>query len=263
MAFVESRGASIYYEARGEGPCILFAHGAGGNAASWWQQLPFFVERGFRTLAFDHRGFGRSRAEADALDIREFPNDALAILDQERVQRAALVCQSMGGWTGLPTALRYPERVSALVLCGTPGGAWTPAVEEAMRALAERPRVQRSDGGLVPGAVAFASDFGKRQPRRALLYEQIQAFNPALDPSVVGRISTVRLTPEQLADFRVPTLVIGGDEDAFFPPAALKEVARAIPGARFARFRGAGHSTYFEKPNRFNRRVLSFLGRHA
>jgi pimeloyl-ACP methyl ester carboxylesterase len=262
MPQLESRGASIYYEARGEGPCIVFAHGAGGNAASWWQQVPFFVERGFRAVTFDHRGFGRSRAPAEALDLTEFPSDLLALLDALRVDRAALVCQSMGGWTGLPTAARAPERVRALVLCGTPGGAWTPRVEQAMRALAERPRAERPDGGLVPGAVAFASDFAKREPRRALLYEQIQAFNPPLDPSVVGRIATVRLLPEQLAEIRVPTLVIGGDEDVLFPPPALREVAAAIPGARFTRFRGAGHSTYFEKPNRFNRRVLAFVERH-
>jgi pimeloyl-ACP methyl ester carboxylesterase len=263
MAFVETRGASIYYEARGDGPCVVFAHGAGGNAASWWQQVPFFVGHGFRVVVFDHRGFGRSRGPSRALDLREFPADLLAILDAERVGRAALVCQSMGGWTGLGTASRFPERVSALVLCGTPGGVFTPAVERAMRGLAERPRAQREDGGAVPGAVAFAADFPKREPRRALLYEQIQAFNPPLDPAAIAEIARVRVTEEQLASFRVPTLVIAGDEDALFPLDALEEVARAIPGARLARFRGVGHSSYFERPNRFNRRVLSFLEKHA
>lgn len=65
MAFVDARGARIYYECHGEGPALVFAHGRGGNAASWCQQVPRFV-RDYRVLVFDHRGFGRSRCEPGA-----------------------------------------------------------------------------------------------------------------------------------------------------------------------------------------------------
>ena len=49
----------LYYEETGEGPAIVFAHGAGGNHLSWWQQVPVFRER-YRCVSFDHRGWGRS-----------------------------------------------------------------------------------------------------------------------------------------------------------------------------------------------------------
>ena len=115
MATIESHGATISYEVHGSGPAIVFAHGAGGNTLSWWQQVPFFA-RNYRVVLFDHRGFGRLRCPSTLMPPRFFPADLTAILNAEGMTSAALVCQSMGGYTGLPFALAHPERVSALVL---------------------------------------------------------------------------------------------------------------------------------------------------
>ncbi len=259
MPTVENAGATIYYEARGTGSAVVFAHGAGGNAASWWQQVPFFLERGCRVVTFDHRGFGRSACSEDAMDLGEFPADLLAILDAEGIDRAALVCQSMGGWTGLPTALRHPDRVRCLVLCGTPGGLWTPKVENGFGQVAERVRRVGLTG---PGGAALADDFPGREPGRAFLYEQISSFNQGIPPSLMGKIPEARTQPDELGSYRVPTLVIAGSKDSLFPPEILKEVADTIPGAVLSEFDGAGHSTYFEQPDRFNAAVSEFLDKH-
>src|SRR5258707_14701390 len=90
MPTVKSAGAEIYYEAVGEGPAILFAHGAGGNAAGWGQQGPEF-RRDHRVITFDHRGFGRSRCAVEGFSATHFDADALAILDAERLERTAVV----------------------------------------------------------------------------------------------------------------------------------------------------------------------------
>lgn len=257
MPSVRTRNAEIYYETHGEGRPVVFAHGAGGNAASWWSQVPFFSDRGYRAIAFDHRGFGRSTCSNEDFEPSEFPADLGAILHAEGIERAALVCQSMGGWTGLPTALASPERVAALVLCGTPGGLWTDAVAASFAGIAER--VSR-DGGIVgPGGAALGETYRKSNPAGAFLYDQIASFNRGLEPGAVGKIAGVRISAADLADFRTPTLVISGDEDVLFPPDALDSVAATLPGARLERFAGVGHSTYFEQPDRFNETVLAFL----
>jgi pimeloyl-ACP methyl ester carboxylesterase len=93
MPTVTTRHAELYYESHGKGRPVVFAHGAGGNAASWWNQVPFFVQRGFRSVAFDHRCFGRSACAGEHFDPAEFPADLRAILDAEGIERAALVCQ--------------------------------------------------------------------------------------------------------------------------------------------------------------------------
>ena len=59
MPVLTTSGTDLYYETHGSGPAIIFAHGAGGNHLSWYQQVPFFRDR-FTCITFDSRGFGRS-----------------------------------------------------------------------------------------------------------------------------------------------------------------------------------------------------------
>ena len=90
MPFVQSAGRAIYHERHGDGPAVLFLHGAGSNAATWWQQLPAF-KASHTCLTMDIRCFGRSAAPLDEFTLANFVDDALAVLDAEGVQRAAVV----------------------------------------------------------------------------------------------------------------------------------------------------------------------------
>jgi pimeloyl-ACP methyl ester carboxylesterase len=231
----------------------VFAHGAGGNTLIWWQQVPHFA-RARRVVTFDHRGFGRSTCAPGDFHAREFAGDLRAILDAAGIERAALVCQSMGGWTGLRAALEFPERISALVLSGTPGGVFTPKVLEAFARVG---RIAAGEG--IRGAPALAPDFPARQPELALLYDQISALNPGLPPAGLATLAQARVEPAELASYSVPTLMVSGAHDQLFPPEVLKEAAAQIPGCRLVPFPGAGHSPYFEDAPRFNRLVAEFL----
>ena len=258
MPRLERDGFSLYYEVHGAGPAVVFAHGAGGNAMSWWQQVPRFARR-YTTIAFDHRGFARSPCGDAAFHPKHFAGDLLAILDAEGIARAALVCQSMGGWTGVRTALAAPERVACLVLAGTPGGIVTPAVIEATR------QIGRSvDREGIRGNAALAPGYPQREPARAFLYDQINAWNGSVDPRWLGRLFDAegRVDPAALAGWRTPTLFCTGEVDQLFPPQAIREVAALLPGAEVALFPGVGHSTYFEAPEDFDARVLAFVGKH-
>ena len=258
MPFVTRPHAEIYYESYGTGAPIVFAHGAGGNTLVWFQQVAQFA-RQQRVIVFDHRGFGRSRCDADQQHARYFPGDLGAILDDAGVSRAALVCQSMGGWTGLHFALAHPQRVSALVLSGTPAGLQTPKVIEALAAVArtlaaaseQTPRWDEPHPALAPDAFV-------RDPNRTILYAQIGALNP---PGAVLRANLfeMNLSAERLTGWNIPTLVVGGKHDRLFSPVVLREVAQIIPGARFHEIPTVGHSPYFEAPEEFNRVVGDFL----
>ncbi len=254
MSYVERPSATLYYEVHGDGPALVFAHGAGGNTLIWWQQLPCFA-RSRRVVTFDHRGFGRSACAPADFHAREFAGDLRAILDAAGIERAALVCQSMGGWTGLRAALAFPERVACVVLSGTPGGVLTPKVLEAFARIG---RIAAGEG--IRGGPALAPDFPARQPELAHLYDQIAALNPGLPPAGLATLAQARVEPAELAGYAVPTLMISGEHDQLFPPEALKEAAAQIPGCRLVSFSGSGHSPYFEDAPRFNRLVAEFLG---
>jgi 3-oxoadipate enol-lactonase len=254
MPTVRSAGAEIYYEAVGDGPAILFAHGAGGNAASWWQQVPEF-RRDHRVISFDHRGFGRSRCGAEQFSASHFDADALAILDAEKIDRAAVVCQSMGGWTGVRLAVNQPKRVTALVLANTPGAIYSDALRDQMRTLTARP----ADGDLT--AMTLGAPYRAANPNGAYLYTAITAFN--VTPMPLGALMSrdAFVTPERLRPFPVPVLMIASDLDATFPLPLLRSTAMLID-AELQIVSGAGHSTYFEKPAEFNAAVREFLSRH-
>ncbi len=254
MPTVNTSGAEIYYEVHGEGPAVVFAHGRGGNAASWWQQVPRFA-RQYRVVVFDHRAFGRSRCAPGAFDRARFSDDLLAILDAEGIERSAIVCQSMGGWTGLRTALRHPERVSCLVLSNTPAGIDTPQVAHAL----QRTRQQFAEQGV--GRAAVAVDFPARAPERAYLYAQIGSLNVNLPEDLYNSGDTT--APGALASLKPPTLFITSENDRLFSPRLIESLAGLVPGARFVELPEAGHSPYFETPEVFNDLVAEFLDQHA
>ena len=90
MPRVQSHGVSIYYEVHGSGSAVVFAHGMGGNAMSWWQQVPHFARR-YRVISFDHRGFARSPCPApEFLPGRFDPPDFALKLARKDV---ALACE--------------------------------------------------------------------------------------------------------------------------------------------------------------------------
>jgi 3-oxoadipate enol-lactonase len=236
MPKAQINGIELYYEMHGQGPAVVFAHGAGGNHLSWWQQVPVLA-RQYRCISFDHRGFGQSLDVPNGPGSQAFVQDLKGLLDDLEIERAALVAQSMGGRTCLGFTLAYPERVSALVLADTTGG-----FSEAALA------------GANPPPRTYARHFPQEQPAPAFLYEQIRALNPPRQEAAVPGP-----TAEQVRALRTPTLLIVGEHDVIAPPALMKIFQNSIPHARLAEVAGAGHSVYFEKPAEFNRLVLEFF----
>ena len=260
--------AQLYYEEHGKGPPLVFAHGAGGNHLSWWQQVPVF-SRAYRCVTFDHRGWGLSLDGHDA-GPAAFIDDLRALLDHLEIERAALVAQSMGGLTCLGFAIAHPRRVGALVMGNTFAGmrreVWLSAPEDLRinaRAVWDRRRRDGVRRALAPG-------FARLNRQRAFLYKQIRILNEEgpnrlqTDERVarfraLERDPDVAASREQLAAITAPVLFIGGEHDEVMP-VPLMEIARGlIPGARMAIVPGAGHSVYFEQPETFNRIVLEFL----
>lgn len=261
MPFVISSGRRIYYERHGSGPAIMFSHGAGSNAATWWQQLPVFAAT-YTCITIDQRCFGRSHAPLDEFDLNHFVADALAVLDQEGIDRVALVGQSLGGMVGLRLALDHPSRVAAFVACDTSLAIDHPELIKRMTA-----RLTTASA-LTVEQKSLGAWFLTHHPDRAALYAQINHFNPSAHayPTADWRqaMSTL-MAPEhllpmaRLTALRCPTLLIVGSEDPLVPVAVMEEARALIPDSELFVIEDAGHSAYFEKPDQFNQKLLGFL----
>ncbi len=258
MPFVSADNAEIYYEVHGEGTPVVLLHGAGGNTLVWYQQVAHFA-RWHTVLALDHRGWGRSKCEPQHKHACYFADDLRAVLDAAGIGRAAVVCQSMGGWTGMHFTLQDPDRVSCLVLSGTPGGVQTPAVAAARQVRARSSPIDSPIAWNEPH-LALAPDAFERDPSMALLYRQLSGLNAPIGDTGMGDMG---IAPSALAEYDTPTLMVAGAQDRIFPLAALKEVSRIIPGARLHTIGHAGHSPYFEAADEFNSVVGAFIAEHS
>lgn len=258
MPTVNSKGLEVYYEHHTQGDNqtqpIIFAHGAGGNAAIWFNQIAHFSPT-HDVVCFDHRCFGRTPVPQTPLTVRDFRDDVLAIMDILDIERAHLVGQSMGGFTVLRTALDAPERVASLTLSATSGGIVNPNPTDSLKNLT------RGDDRDTGGVLDTMSAASKQRPDLMQLYTSINNFNVHFS---WGRLSTLlgkegAVTLDALGALECPVLILAGAEDPLFPADTLATFVPHIPNGRMEVVANSGHSPYFEQPDVFNRHLAQHI----
>jgi 3-oxoadipate enol-lactonase len=258
MAFMVKDGFRLYYEDTGDdAPALLFLHGAGGNHLSWWQQVPVFAEE-YRCITVDQRGFGQSPDGPGGPGPAALATDALALLDHLGIRRAAVVSQSMGGWAAAGAALRAPERLWTVVMANTVGNLTNPEIA----ALRQKLAAASPPRPPVLWHAALGPTFRKTQPVHSFLYAQIAGLNAPRPADFSEQLSRLTTPVDRYAAAGVPTFFLTSDEDGLIWPELSRKVHEHVPGSRFERVEGAGHSTYFERPDVWNREVGAFLKEH-
>jgi pimeloyl-ACP methyl ester carboxylesterase len=262
--WLERPDARIRYEVTGTGPAIVFAHGLGGNLMSWWQQVAHFSPR-YTCVAFSHRGFFPSTAPAGGPDPAAYATDLAALVDELGLGDIRIVCQSMGGWTGVEYALLRPGRVKALVL-----GATTGSLDPRQMAEPARSRLQAwsRDSAAARAELlarninpAAGARMAEEQPALHHLYNHIYGLTQGFDREALrARLHEQRRrAPEALATANCPVLFLPSEEDIVLPPFAGAAMAPAIPGAKVVPLPKAGHSGHFERAREFNAILDAFF----
>lgn len=240
-------GAEIYWQAHGEGPAMVLAHGIGGNHAIWYRQLDT-LSRTNRVITFDHRGFGLSR-DLDGRGRAAFVDDLAALLDHLGEAKVALVGQSMGAGTCIGFAHRSPERVAALAICDSLHGIAESAKVKAIMDAARKRTATLGQIDRVLGARAWGE--------LATLYRQIASFNTADRHSLAGSFEA--RPAADLGGKGYPVLFLAGVDDIVFPIAAVRSAQAEVPGSFLVEINDAGHSAFLEAPQQFNDTILSLL----
>ena len=251
---------TIAYEEHGDGPAVLLVHVGIADRRMWRGQVPVLA-RDRRVVAVDLRGFGETPHASGPFshvdDLRE-------VLDELGIERATVVGGSFGAKVALDFAVTHPERMERLVLCPpvVPGWEWSERVrsgwqedDEALEAgdldRATEVNVELWVDGPNRGPDAVdpeVRDLVRTMQRHAFeLPEPEPPPEPAPDPAV------------RLADVRMPTLVVVGDQDVEDFQAMADAAAAEITDARKVVIEGAAHVVALEKPQEFNAVLLAFL----
>jgi non-heme chloroperoxidase len=270
MPYVTTKdGADIYYKDWGTGPAIFFSHGWPLSADMWEQQMMFVASHGFRAIAHDRRGFGRSSQPWTGYDYDTFADDIALILETLDVADVTMVGFSMGGGD----VARYIARTkgvrvakAVLVSAVTPIFVKTPDHPEGVDKsvfdwirdglIKDRPDFLDKFNALFYGTnhnPGVVSDAIFKQTLQIALAGSIKATYDS-----VTAFSETDFRPDMKA-FTMPTLIIHGDDDQVVPLAATGKIAHAlIPGSELKVYGGAPHALVVTHKEQFNADLLAF-----
>jgi pimeloyl-ACP methyl ester carboxylesterase len=260
---------SMTYVDEGTGAPVLLVHGFPLDHTMWGAQIAALSGRA-RVIAPDLRGFGQTPlAPGDAergISMEAYADDLAELLDTLAIrQPIVLVGFSMGGYVAWRFLRKYGARLRALVQCDTRARADTEEARAGRMKMAEH--VAEWGSGRIAemmGPKLFAPATFEKQPEVvAAMRVTVERTPPAGIAAAQRGMAARPDVTSWLSTIQVPTLVLVGELDAISPPAEMKEIADAIPGAEFVVIPRAGHMTTMEEPAAVNGAIANFLDRVA
>jgi Tol biopolymer transport system component len=257
-AYVTVPGARIFYlDTGGSGKPVVLLHAATGSSRVWDYQLPAFSAAGYRIIAFDRRGWGRTEINSGEAQSGASADDLLALIDHLHLDRVHLVGTAAGAFVALDFALSYPQHVRSLVFANSIGG-----VEDAdFLELGRRIRPPQFDT-LPPEFRELGPSYRAGNPSGTERWVELEKISRPEGPRAAPQPLRNHITFALLETLKTPTLLITGGADLYAPPPVLQLFAARIKGSEVSIVPEAGHSTYWEQPEVFNRTVLNFLAKH-
>jgi pimeloyl-ACP methyl ester carboxylesterase len=242
----------------GRGEPIVLLHAATGSSRVWEYQVPAFTQSGYRVIAFDRRGFGRSVVDPTGAQPGTGADDLLALADHLGIDRLHLVGTAAGGFVALDFAVSFPQRLLSLVVANSIGG----VQDEDYLELGRRLRPTPEFNALPPDFRELGPSYRAGNPRGTARWIELEHMSRADGPQPPAQTMRNRLTFSLLEQIRIPTLLLTGAADLYAPPPVLRLFAARIKNSESLVVPEAGHSAYWEQPDIFNQSVLAFVRKH-
>ena len=270
--FIEVNGVNVHYKTYGEGePTFILLHGFGASLFSWREVVEPMAEYG-TVIAYDRPAFGLTERPMEWEGESPYSQDSqvelvIGLMDALGVEKATLVGNSAGGTVSMLTALKYPERVTSLILvdpavyAGGGAPAWirpllgTPQFDHLGPLFARQLQAQGTEflktAWHDPSKITPEIFEGYQQPL------QVNDWDKALwELTVSSRESGLA---ERVSEFDLPILVITGDDDRIVPTEQSLRLAEELPNAELAVIPQCGHVPHEECPTVFMQAVTEFL----
>ena len=263
-------GTAIYYKDWGTGQPVVFSHGWPLNADAWDDQSHFVASHGYRAIAYDRRGHGRSSQPWNGNDMDTYADDLATLIDTLDLRDVVLVGHSSGGGDVTRYIGRHgTSRLARAVLVdaipplllkteANPGGTPIEAFNGQRAALlADRSQFYQEISAPFYGANRPGSSVSQGTRDMFWLWSMQVGIKAAFD--CIKAFSETDFT-EDLKRFDIPTLIIHGEDDQFVPLADTSMLsARIVTGATLKIYPGAPHGLTATHKDQFNEDLLSFL----
>jgi non-heme chloroperoxidase len=262
-------GTTIYYKDWGKGPVVTFSHGWPLSSDAWDGQMLFLVQKGFRVVAHDRRGHGRSSQASSGNDMNGYADDLAAVIEALDLKEATLVGHSTGGGEVARYIGRHgTKRVSKAVLVA--------AVPPIMLKSATNPDGLPTDvfdqlrTGIMKDRAQFYKDlatpfYGANKGVKVSQGMLDQFWLWSMQAGLLNAYESIKAFSEtdfteDLKMFDVPTLVMHGEDDQIVPVKdSAKKAAKLIKGAKEIYYPGAPHGLTATHQDQVNSDLLAFL----
>jgi len=241
-----------YWDTGGQGTPIVLLHPATGSGLIWGYQQPAFAKAGYRVIGYSRRGYINS-APFDRNNAGVGSEDLRALADHLGLGRFHLVASAAGGSIASDFAFSYQPRLLSLTISSNSLGVRDGEIAKAANFI--RPK----------GWDEMPAEFRELGPSyRGANPEGVKAWMELEHKALIGREFRQPLkneiTQARLKELKLPVLLIAGAADMSTPPSISRMIAAEIAGSRVAFIPEAGHSSYWEQPELFNRAVLDHVG---
>ncbi|MEW2624372.1 alpha/beta fold hydrolase [Streptomyces sp. NPDC048106] len=247
---------------------VVLASGTSGHIEAWTQNIRAFVEAGFRVVGYDYPGHGYTSLADHPLEIRDYQEHLLALLDALALERVHLAGESLGGWLALKFAPIHPDRLHTVIL-SAPGG----------RVVGE-PQLDRTQSVSAQAVSEPTFDNVKKRLQVVIhdpenITDELVRVRQAIyarDGFSMANVSALReperrwrnrVTDDDFAAVPVPALMVWTDNEPTGDEAEGERLCGLLPDGEYLLIRGAAHWPQWEGAAEFNAAAVAFLKKHA
>jgi pimeloyl-ACP methyl ester carboxylesterase len=255
--YAELAGVKLWFtDTGGTGVPIVLLHANTGTSAVWESQIASFARAGYRVIAFDRRGWGKSVADATTgSQPGSVAGDLDLLADYLKLDRFHLLGLAGGGFAALDYAAWRPERLRSLVIGGSTGDVQDKEIAD-FTARIEIPEIRKQPAAYREVGPSYRGANPEGTKRWTALEEHSRQpgapVQPPRTPNTLAKIATIPTA----------TLIIAADADLLAPPAVMRIWAANVKNHEWTMMQDAGHAMAWEQPGAFNDKVLEFVRRH-
>lgn len=247
------KGSKVNFKVAGKGPAILILHGWGGSSASWVKVQYILADKGYKVIVPDFPGFGKSKPPKRPWDITDYADWVFNFVKSQKLDRFFILAHSFGGRVATKFSVKFPEAVSALILCDSAGIKRKPNLKTRAIFLASK-----------MGNALFETEFlAKFKGKAKDIFYTFLRNKDYVKASGVMRETIKKILKEDLSPYLLKidarTLTVWGEKDKTVPIEDAHTFKDKIKDSQLKILRGVAHSPHLQAPQKLADVVLNFL----